>query len=108
MTTVLHDQIASIDRESITVKTQEEDIKIWFSECIKNFGLEYSVDNHRTVGTRDVLAFTFVFFSTHKVEVIIKQKGFWWEKFHPGARYKEFHHLQMKINELGYGTYDLT
>ncbi len=116
--TVPDDRIVAIDRPrpedeskeaSIVYRDEQGELRrIDLAVCVVNYCKERGIDptGVTCVGERDCIEGYFEFrTSGMKTRVVFPKRHFWESKRH---RYQRFRSIQRLLNELGYGTLDLT
>ena len=116
--TVPDDRIVAIDRPrsedengeaSIIYRDEQGELrKIDLAACAVNYCKEKGIDptNVTCVGERDCIEGYFEFWTSGmKTRIVFPKRHFWESKRH---RYQRFRSVQCLLNEMGYGTLDLT
>ena len=116
--TVPDDRIVAVDRPrpedengeaSILYRDEQGELhKIDLAVCVVNYCKERGIDptGVTCVGERDCIEGYFEFrTSGMKTRIVFPKRHFWESKRH---RYQRFRSIQRRLNEMGYGTLDLT
>lgn len=96
-----------IESDGISLIHRKQKICIQFSACAKNYAADNSIEISTCVGTRDVTALSFIFYTTPKVKVLFK-KHFIKELIPGMSAFNKFRQMQKIITQLGYTSYDLS
>lgn len=99
-------EIADISAQGITLKNGTY---IDFDVCAEVWAKVNSLEKSKCVGEREITDWSFTFYSLPK-PIMIKfiEKGRMAELFSKNNTRRRFCNLQLKINELGYKTFDMT
>ena len=116
--TVPDDRIVAVNRPRFGAENEEASIiyrdgqgelhKIDLPVCVENYCKERGIDptGVTCVGERDCIEGYFEFWTSGtKTRVVFPKRHFWESKRH---RYERFRSFQCLLNEMGYGTLDLT
>ena len=94
---------------SIVYRDEQGELhKIDLAVCVENYCKERGIDptGVTCVGERDRIEGYFEFWTSGmKTRVVFPKRHFWESKRH---RYQRFRSIQRRLNEMGYGTLDLT
>ncbi len=90
-----------------STKSSSERVYINFADCIRNFCDEFGGNSQTCVAARDVLNFTFTFYTVPKT-VVCFSKGRRRGLLSNHLAAKRFHALQKRLREFGFTTYDMT
>lgn len=100
---------AENEEASIIYRDEQEELhKIDLAVCVVNYCKERGIDptGVTCVGERDCIEGYFEFrTSGMKTRIVFPKRYFWESKRH---RYQRFRSVQCLLNEMGYGTLDLT
>ena len=116
--TVPDDRIVAVNRPRFGAENEEASIiyrddhgelhKIDLAVCVENYCKERGIDptGVTCVGERDRIEGYFEFWTSGmKTRIVFPKQHFWESKRH---RYQRFRSIQRLLNEMGYGTLDLT
>ena len=100
---------AENEERSILYRDEQGELhKIDLAVCVENYCKERGIDptGVTCVGERDYIEGYFEFWtSSMKTRIVFPKRHFWESKRH---RYQRFRSIQRRLNEMGYGTLDLT
>lgn len=108
MATFYIDDIVNITAEGILCKNGIEEFEIKFSECVKNFLIDFPSSSGRCVATSDIIHGCYIFYTVPKTVIKIRGKNCVISFFKKPKLIRKFVGLQQKILRQGYTTYDLT
>ena len=96
-------EILTVDKNGITFKDGE---KVSFDECAENFKNVHSLNHSKCVAERDIAAHPpyFLFYTNKRLKLVFDRRGI----FSKTKNKKAFIDLQIKIQETGFTTYDLS
>ncbi len=96
-------EILTVDKNGITFKDGE---KVSFDECVENLKTANSLSGSKCVAERDITAVPpyFLFYTRKKLKLVFDCSGL----FSKSKNKKAFINLQLKIQETGFTTYDLS
>ena len=116
--TVPDDRIVAVNRPRPGAENEERSIiyrdeqgelhKIDLATCVENYCKERGIDptGVTCVGERDRIEGYIEFWTSGmKTRIVFPKRHFWESKRH---RYQRFRSIQRLLNEMGYGTLDLT
>lgn len=95
------------DQTGITFRMKNEEVKVSFSDCIKNFANEYNAKSRTGVGTTDITKHTIILYTVPHTRIIFT-KGLLPYLLTGKTANERFLQFQNMINRLGYTTYDLS
>ena len=94
---------------SIVYRDEQGELhKIDLATCVENYCKERGIDptGVTCVGERDYIEGYFEFWTSGmKTRIVFPKRHFWESKRH---RHQRFRSIQRRLNEMGYGTLDLT
>jgi hypothetical protein len=100
---------AENEEHSILYRDEHGELhKIDLAACVVNYANERNIDptSITCVGERDYIEGYFEFWTSGmKTRIVFPKRHFWESKRH---RYQRFRSFQCLLNEMGYGTLDLT
>lgn len=99
--------IISVTKEGLVLKSAKEKIHINFGECAKNFSLEKGREFCRCVATRDITTLSYTFYTQPKTNIVFK-KSFFKDLISGKFATSKFFSVQKAIVEAGYISYDLS
>ena len=115
---VADDRVVDVIRPRFGAENEEASIiyrdgqgelhKIDLPVCVENYCKERGIDptGVTCVGERDYIEGYFEFWTSGmKTRIVFPKRHFWESKRH---RYERFRSIQCLLNEMGYGTLDLT
>ena len=96
-------ELLTVDRDGITFIDGE---RVSFEECAENFKTAHSLSQSKCVSERDITADPpyFLFYTEKRLKLLFDSRG-----ISPTRKNKKaFIELQLKIQEAGFTTYDLS
>lgn len=100
------DNIAEITSKGISLKN---DTFIDFSVCAENFKKANPTSSGTCIGEREVTDMSFTFYTNQKpIMIIFEPRNKFFEFLTANGKVKRFHSLQLKINDFGYSTLDMS
>ena len=110
---IADDKIDKINSSNILYKSKDVKLhEINFEECSKKFKAEHLCLSCNCVAERNVIDFSFTFYTLEYKTKILFKKIFIFDifktKYLRGKRIDRFRHLQLLIQKYGYTSYDVS
>ena len=98
-----YSEILTVDKSGITFKDGE---KVNFEECAEKFKAAHSLNQSKCTAERDITANPpyFLFYTNKRLKLVFDRTGL----FSKSKNKKAFIELQIKIQKIGFTTYDLS